>query len=153
MIAVVKIDQSHSNILLIFDCDWSILTVTITYAYAIVEWALGSTYSPGNSSDSREETYPWNVRIVYVPLLMRMMLLLVAGDSRWHRRRPHATPAKRVFLIKYKYKLLQTFKSCIVTIDPISIQIGIIVPREILLRLRIDLMTLQIVRNRILRLI
>lgn len=48
---------------------------------------------------------------------MRMMLLLVAGDSRWHRRRPHATPTKRVYLSINFFRLLN---ACIVTIVPIN---------------------------------
>jgi len=35
-----------------------------------------------NRNIPEERTYPRNIRIVYVPLLMRMLLLLVAGDSR-----------------------------------------------------------------------
>lgn len=41
-----------------------------------------------------KKIYPRYIRIVYVPFLMRMLLLLVAGDSRWHRRRSHATSTK-----------------------------------------------------------
>jgi len=42
VVAVVRIDQSQSIILLAFDCDWSILTTTITYdyVYAITESVL-----------------------------------------------------------------------------------------------------------------
>jgi len=41
---VVRIDQTQSNILLLFICDWSIFTTTITYnyAYVIVEWVQGT---------------------------------------------------------------------------------------------------------------
>jgi hypothetical protein len=51
-----------------------------------------------NAANYCKRIYPRNVRIVYVPFLMRMLLLLVAGDSRWHRRRSHATPVKKVDL-------------------------------------------------------
>lgn len=63
--------------------------------------------------DKRREvkrTYPRNIRIVYVPFLMRMLLLLVAGDSRWHRRRSHATPAKKSrFMFRYVLHFFSNF--------------------------------------------